>query len=286
MSVTSTTSNSITGVFQNYYEHGGLLKETPSKISWIGSLQACLLIGVGAITGPLFDRGYLRALLFCGTFALVFGMMMTSLCTQYWQFVLAQGLVVGLGCGIHFVPAIALLPTYFSSKRALAQGIGTSGGSLGEKRLLIVRRRVCNDMMMFEIGGVIYPIIFHRLQPQIGFAWTVRLMAFIMLATLSVPIVGMKMRLKPPVRRRLVELAAWKEPPYAIFGVAEFFGYMGVYIPFFYVQLYATEKAIVDESYAVYLLVLLNAGSIFGRVVSKNVASRTAMLAQQPFTDS
>lgn len=125
------TSETITGVFQKYYEQTGLPAESPSNISWIGSLQACLLIGVGAFTGPLFDQGYLRSLLFAGTFALVFGMMMTSLCTQYWHFVLAQGLVVGLGCGLHFVPAIAVLPTYFSSKRALTLGIGTSGSSLG-----------------------------------------------------------------------------------------------------------------------------------------------------------
>ena len=57
---------------------------------------------------------------------------MTSLCSHYWQFVIAQGLVVGLGCGLHFVPAIAVLPTYFSSKRALTLGIGASGSSLGE----------------------------------------------------------------------------------------------------------------------------------------------------------
>lgn len=126
------TPNVTIGVFQDYYEQVGLRTESPSNISWIGSLQACLLIGVGAFTGPLFDQGYLRSLLFCGTFALVLGMMMTSLCTQYWQFVLAQGLVVGLGCGLHFVPAIAVLPSYFSGRRALAQGIGTSGGSLGE----------------------------------------------------------------------------------------------------------------------------------------------------------
>ena len=87
---------------------------------------------MGVFTGPLFDLGYLRSLLFGGAFALVFGMMMTSLSTQYWQLLLAQGLVVGLGCGLHFVPAIALLPSYFSSRRALAQGIGASGSSLGE----------------------------------------------------------------------------------------------------------------------------------------------------------
>ncbi len=121
--------------------------------------------------------------------------------------------------------------------------------------------------LIFVIGGVIYPIIFHRLQPRIGFGWTVRLMAFIMLTTLSIPMLGMKMRIKPPVRRRLVDLVAWKEVPYAIFGVAEFLGYMGVYIPFFYVQLYAVEKNISNDSFSVYLLILLNAGSFFGRLV-------------------
>ena len=125
-------AKTVVGVFQNYYEQVGLRTESSSNISWIGSIQACLLIGVGAFTGPLFDQGYLRSLLFSGTFALVFGMMMTSLCSHYWQFVIAQGLVVGLGCGLHFVPAIAVLPTYFSSKRALTLGIGTSGSSLGE----------------------------------------------------------------------------------------------------------------------------------------------------------
>lgn len=96
-------------------------------------------------------------------------------------------------------------------------------------------------------------------------------MAFIMLATLSVPMIGMKMRIKPPARRRLVDLAAWKEVPYALFGVAEFLGYMGVYIPFFYVQLYGGEKSIVGESFAVYLLILLNVGSFFGRLVGDHV---------------
>ena len=122
-------------------------------------------------------------------------------------------------------------------------------------------------MSITVLGGVIYPIIFRELQPRIGFGWTVRLMAFIMLVTLSVPVMGMKMRIKPPVRRRLVDLAAWKEVPYAIFGVAEFLGYMGIYIPFFYVQLYASEKIGIDDSFVFSLLVLLNTGSFFGRIV-------------------
>jgi hypothetical protein len=40
------------------------------------------------------------------------------------------------------------------------------------------------------IGGVIYPAIFHELQPRIGFGWATRVIAFIMLATLMIPHYG------------------------------------------------------------------------------------------------
>jgi hypothetical protein len=42
------------GVFQTYYESDLLRTESPSNISWIGSIQAFLLLLVGVITGPLF----------------------------------------------------------------------------------------------------------------------------------------------------------------------------------------------------------------------------------------
>ena len=133
MSVTtSTISDSTTGVFQKYYEQSGLLKETPSKISWIGSLQACLLIGVGAFTGPLFDQGYLHTLLFCGTFALVFGMMMTSLAHEYWQALLSQGFCIGFGHGCLFIVGVGQVSLTFKRRRWMAMGLGMSGGSVGE----------------------------------------------------------------------------------------------------------------------------------------------------------
>ena len=38
--------------------------------------------------------GYLRVLLIVGSFGIVFGHMMLSLCTTYWQALLAQGIVL------------------------------------------------------------------------------------------------------------------------------------------------------------------------------------------------
>lgn len=85
------------------------------------------------VVGPLYDSGYLRTLVITGSALVVFGMMMTSLCTEFWQLILAQGLIIGLGNGCLFVPSIALLPTYFTTWRAFAMGIAASGSSVGEQ---------------------------------------------------------------------------------------------------------------------------------------------------------
>lgn len=85
------------GVFQAYYQQDILQHKSASDISWIGSLQSCLFIIGTVVVGPLFDLGYLRSTLTVGTILTVFGTMMTSLCQEYWQFILAQGVCTGLG---------------------------------------------------------------------------------------------------------------------------------------------------------------------------------------------
>ena len=120
------------GSYQTYYESSMLTSSTPSAISWIGSIQAFLLLIVGALTGPVYDAGYFRSLLIVGSFMLVLGQMMLSLCHEYWQVLLAQAFCIGIGCGCLFVPSVAILSTYFTTKVAFAMGIAASGSSLGE----------------------------------------------------------------------------------------------------------------------------------------------------------
>lgn len=119
------------GVYQTYYESGELFAASSSDISWIGSVQAFCVLIVGFITGPAFDRGYLRTLLLVGSFGVVFGHMMLSLCHTYWQVLLAQGFTVGLGGGCLFVPSVAIFPAYFKAKLGLALGLAASGSSMG-----------------------------------------------------------------------------------------------------------------------------------------------------------
>ncbi|KAK0647956.1 Aspyridones efflux protein apdF [Lasiodiplodia hormozganensis] len=245
------------GVFQTYYASDMLSDETESNISWVGSIQAFLLLIIGVGTGPLFDMGYFQTLLRTGAFLVTFGMFMTSLCTKYWQVMLAQGITIGLGSGCLFIPSVAIVSTYFTTKKSFATGIAASGSSL---------------------GGVIYPIIFTRLQPQIGFAWATRVMAFIMLGTMAVAVAVMRVRVLPPQKRRLVDLPALKEVPFLMFSIAEFLGFMGMYIPFFYVQSFAIENNIMSSDLAFYMLSILNAASAFGRIIPNFIADKTGPL--------
>jgi MFS family permease len=51
-----------------------------------------------------------------------------------------------------------------------------------------------------------------------------------------------------------------------------------MYVPFFFVQLYAIQEGIMSENLAFYLLPVLNAGSIFGRIIPNFLADKIGPL--------
>ncbi|KAF7590818.1 hypothetical protein BBP40_002340 [Aspergillus hancockii] len=118
-----------------------------------------------------------------------------------------------------------------------------------------------------SFGGVIYPIVFRQLQPQIGFSWATRALGFIALETSSISLIAIRVRQVPNQTRVLTELAAFKEPPYALFCVAMFFGYISFFGPIFYIESYAIQKNPMNSALAFYLVSILNAASIPGRAV-------------------
>lgn len=83
-----------------------------------------------------------------------------------------------------------------------------------------------------------------------------------------VPLLFTKIRGPPRKARRLFVPEAWSDLAYSSFGLTLFFGFIGLYIPFFYIEVYAAEKRIPGTGLEDYLIILLNAGSFFGRLVS------------------
>ncbi|KAF7181202.1 hypothetical protein CNMCM7691_000331 [Aspergillus felis] len=234
------------GVFQTYYEIGLLKDQSSSNISWVGAIQAFLLLVVGVITGPVYDSGYFYVLVATGSILIVVGFMALSVCSEYWQVLLAQAFCIGVGNGCLYIPSVAIIPQYFSSRRAIATAVAASGSSL---------------------GGVLYPIVFRQLQPHIGVGWATRVLGFLVLVTTSFSLSVMRIHRVPKQRRVLTEFSAFKEVPYTLFCTAMLFGYIGFFNPIFYIEQYAIQKHAMGEELAFYLVSILNAASIPGRIV-------------------
>lgn len=183
--------------------------------------------------------------------------MMTSLCSKFWQVMLAQAFCIGLGNGCMFITSIAILPQYFPTRKALANGIAASGSSL---------------------GGVIFPIVFRQLYPRIDFPWATRVLGFISLSTYLISVAVMKVGIITKQKRALWELSAFKEVPYTLFCIALFFGFFGYSAPIYYIQPYAINNGITDENLGFYLLPILNAASIAGRILPNFLTDKVGPL--------
>jgi len=165
--------------------------------------------------------------------------------------------VVGIGAGMTFIPSVAIVGTYFSTKRSTAMGLGATGSS---------------------IGGVIYPVVLRRLILEIGLPWAIRVVAFIMLGTLLISITVMRPRLPPRKAGPLINTAALKDPVFMVWLLAVFFIFIGLYTPFFYVETYALNLGI-DADLSFYMLIIMNAASVPGRIFPSWVADKVGNLS-------
>ncbi|KAH9885567.1 MFS general substrate transporter [Xylariomycetidae sp. FL2044] len=233
------------GVFQTFYETGAIFTASSSVISLVGSIQGFLLLFVGFLVGPVFDRGFLLPLLLAGTIFVVFGLMILSIASQYWHVLLAQGFSIGIGAGCLFVPCVSIMPSYFSSRLGLAVGIASAGSS---------------------VGGLIYPIVLNELLYRIGFAWSVRVLGFLVLGTLLIPLAVMRMRIKPPRARSFIDWSAFLDFHFVFFVTATLIGFIGISILLTYLSFYAANTETTDTRLAFYLVAIFNGASVMGRL--------------------
>ncbi|PPR07866.1 hypothetical protein CVT24_005603 [Panaeolus cyanescens] len=244
------------GVYQDYYTRNTLQSLSASKISLIGSMQVFLVFAIGLPAGRWFDMGYFHHCLLSGTAIYTFSVFMLSLVKphHYYQNLLAQGVGMGLGMGLMFLPSLTITSHYFRRKRSMAMGLVVAGSS---------------------IGGVVYPILLNNVfSRSSGFGWGVRAVGFMDLGLLIIANLIMKTRL-PPKKKMQGEGATFRkvltDVPYLIYMLGGFLVFWGVFVPFFYLQLYAALHG-VNPTITKYSITIMNVASIFGRTVP-NIAA-------------
>lgn len=131
------------------------------------------------------------------------------------------------------------LTSWFFKKRALSFGIVASGSST---------------------GGVIFPIMVQHLIPKIGFPWTMRACAFMILGLCSIGMLTVRSRI-PPVKRpvSIMEFVLpLKEPPFVLLTLGSFLFFLGMFLPINFLILQAQAEGM-STNLAGYLIPIFNA---------------------------
>ncbi|KAF4952565.1 hypothetical protein FGADI_6636 [Fusarium gaditjirri] len=241
------------GMFQLYYSEVMFKNQTSSALAWITTIQIFILFMLGPAVGKMIDIYGCRKTLLPFSIMAVFSVCMLSLCTKYWQVMLAQGVAFGLAAAGLSLPAMATATQWFSTKKGLAVGIVSAGSSL---------------------GGVIYPCMIPRLIEGVGFAtavrWTALLQGILLvianiLCTSPFPPLG---KVSQPAKKENVPKSGnnrSKRGPWGFFILGCFFTMWGLFAPLNYLPEMASLHGYKD--FAVYTLAIANAGSLFGRIV-------------------
>lgn len=178
-------------------------------------------------------------------------MMLTSLCTEFYQFLLCQGILLGISSGLIFAPALSVVGHYFFEKRAMAMAFASTGS---------------------PIGGIIFPVIMTNLlqNPNVGFSGSQRVCGFLSLFLLGIAAVTIR---PAPVRRngKFLLLEAFLKPAYSLQIAALFMVVLGLWTPYFYLAEYGLAYGIAPKL-AYYLFALINGGSFVGRMLGGTIA--------------
>lgn len=158
---------------------------------------------------------------------------------------------------------------WFMERRGFANGIAFIGGGF---------------------GGVLFPLMTQSLLPQVGWGWSIRIIAFVLLVLCAISLAFCRSRIPP---RKGIE-TTWRDtlPDYKIFfdGTgAMALTTLGVlltdlayfipitYIPRYYIdRQHLPDEAVLEGSsaFAYQLLAILNAASCVGRYVAGDMADR------------
>ncbi|GAA5830646.1 hypothetical protein JCM11251_002548 [Rhodosporidiobolus azoricus] len=245
------------GVFQSYYKLAVFPEKTAEDISWIGSIQLCLFFLMSLVAGPLFDKGRFRALVAVGSAMWITSIFLIPEASEYWQIVLIQAVLGGMGVGLLFLPSLSIQSHWFSRRRNVAVGIVASASSL---------------------GGIAFPIMLNKLinNRSVGFTNGVRASGGVVAGCL---VLGNVLVSSNPARKNIVKpplppLRQLFSAPYTLLAIGSAVINFGLWFPNFYIQVYGQANGL-DSNLSFYLLAIFNAGSFFGRTIPNIIADYT-----------
>ncbi|TPX77897.1 hypothetical protein CcCBS67573_g00814 [Chytriomyces confervae] len=231
------------GIYAAYYSSNNLAPI--SVISFIGAIGASFLVGLGLVSGRLAEKFGFRVMIVIGAFVLSIGLLLASFSTQVWQLVLTQGVLVGTGMSLSYFPAVSLPSQWFEKRRGLATGIAVSGSGL---------------------GGLVMSLLTQSMLTKIGFEWTMRATALIILVGILAVIPFVKTRL-PPAPQSKTDWAVFKDHRFLLLLGTGFFATFANLVPVYFLPAYSIDVVGVSKTDAAVLVSIYNGSSAVGRIL-------------------
>jgi nitrate/nitrite transporter NarK len=137
--------------------------------------------------------------------------MMASISSQYWHYILSQGVLLGMGLGSSFSPALACVSSYYRRQRGLANGLLSAGSA---------------------IGGLIIPIFLSKMinNPSIGLGWAHRTCGFICLVMQGGAFLLMRQKKTIKNTRPLLDFTVYRQPAYCFTVAALFLCTLSIFV--------------------------------------------------------
>jgi len=173
---------------------------------------------------------------------------------EYYQFMLGFSVLGGISSSMVFTPSIGCIAHWFLRRRALATGVAATAGG---------------------IGGIIFPVLISNLAGSLGFPWAIRIVGFIsvVFCALSVMLLRTRAPCLNQVQKGKVDIRSLSELRFSLLTAAIVLIDFALLIPLTYLPSYAQSRGL-DDSLAYNLSSILNAASIFGRIVPGYFADR------------
>lgn len=240
---------------------GELANESSSRVAWIGSLAACLVMFSNFFFGFLCDLGYQREMSFVGAFMMCLCGEMLSLCKTYSEFMVVQGLLTGLTSSCVFLASMTLVAPMFSKNRPIAICLGTTGSA---------------------VGGVVFSVLARTFMTALDFRWAARIIGFICLVLSLCAFTLTRRRLPPSTRTNILGWEAFTEPAFMAYCIGIMATMASLYSFMFQYQAYCVSLIPDDPAeqlrqkqehkhlnYEVfyYMTAIVNAGAVVGRSV-------------------
>ncbi|KAF9904989.1 hypothetical protein EC991_002171 [Linnemannia zychae] len=251
------------GVYQEYYGSSSAepwLRNTSEQgITMIGTLATTFTYILGAFSGRFADLVGYRVSAVLGAVIMGIGMIGASFATSLSTLYICQGVILGVGSSLVYLPAVSCPAHWFERYRSVAIGVVVCGSGL---------------------GGLVLGPLTQYLITSVGVQWTLRIQGVLCLVGIGGSGMMLKTRVKrvPGQYKRVpMDFTICKEVPFLTLTMANFLTSLGYMIPFFFLSAFAVFHGQTSKTGAL-LIGIMNGASLLGRLSLGFVTDRVGRI--------